>query len=82
MAVQGLAGTHKLVPSVRSVTLKTESRPKVRCVKRDSETGRGKGEEKRRGGEEKKELSPWENMIEAFCMLMDNGTRERIILYN
>lgn len=52
MAAQGLAGAHKMVPSVRSVTVKTESRPKVRCVKRDSETGRGeverKGEGKRR----------------------------------
>lgn len=53
MAAQGLAGAHKMVPSVRSVTVKTESRPKVRCVKRDSETGRGRGREKERGREER-----------------------------
>lgn len=77
-----MAGTHKLVPSVRSVTLETESRPKVRCVKRDSETGRGKKRGEKERGKEKKEPSPRENMIEAVCMLMDNGTREHIILYN
>lgn len=57
MAAQGLAGAHKLVHSVRSVILKTDSRPKVRCVKRDSETGRGRGREKERGQREERTMS-------------------------
>lgn len=54
MAAQGLVGAHKLVPSVRSVTLKTESEPIVRCGKRLRSREREKGGEKERGQREER----------------------------